>query len=365
MAHGQHTVRAQEHVEEEPCRDFAHARAPVRVLLMVEPCVLAQDALPSPPVVTHKVVQLMVDGVTIARGQCTARAQLHVEEDLSSGPETGRAPTLPQPTEVGTVTVIPGTDLRGTVTLIPAQMMVGGVTTARGQCTARAQLHVEEDLSSGPETGRAPTLPQPTEVGTVTVIPGTDLRGTVTLTSAQLTVAGLTGKSGRMWTSAVSSVVAERRTRTAPGPVPTQARPSVEPTVTESYQNQTIDCNTEECGVDGGWTDWEEWQDVDECSVQCGGGKKDQDRSRTCTNPSPAFGGADCDGESYQNQTIDCNTEECGDRCADDGAFLAHATDEKRFYQCRNGRALRQQCPEGTVYDSENSICDHAINSAP
>ncbi|XP_046575468.1 hemicentin-1-like isoform X3 [Haliotis rubra] len=125
------------------------------------------------------------------------------------------------------------------------------------------------------------------------------------------------------------------------------------------------DCNTHPCPIDGGWTDWEEWQDMDECSVLCGGGKKDQDRSRTCTNPSPAYGGANCDGESYQNQTIRCNTEECGDLCPEDEAtYHAHDTNEKRFYQCSNGVAHRHQCPEGTVYDSETSVCKHAATTA-
>ncbi|XP_067684447.1 coadhesin-like [Haliotis asinina] len=125
------------------------------------------------------------------------------------------------------------------------------------------------------------------------------------------------------------------------------------------------DCNTHPCPIDGGWTDWEEWQDMDDCSVLCGGGKKDQNRSRSCTNPSPAFGGADCDGESYQNRTIVCNTEECGDLCPkDEVTFHAHTTNEKRFYQCSNGVAHRHQCPEGTVYDSVTSVCNHAPKTA-
>ena len=51
--------------------------------------------------------------------------------------------------------------------------------------------------------------------------------------------------------------------------------------------------------VDGGWTEWT-WEDVDECSVMCGGGTKDQERSRECSNPAPQFGGASCAGDDHQ-----------------------------------------------------------------
>ena len=57
--------------------------------------------------------------------------------------------------------------------------------------------------------------------------------------------------------------------------------------------------------VDGGWSDYTEWT---ECSAKCDGGT--QTRSRTCTNPAPADGGADCQGEASEEQ--DCNTQDCG-----------------------------------------------------
>ena len=43
------------------------------------------------------------------------------------------------------------------------------------------------------------------------------------------------------------------------------------------------------------------------CSVTCGGGS--QTRMRSCTNPPPAGGGADCQGSSSQSQS--CNTSAC------------------------------------------------------
>ena len=56
--------------------------------------------------------------------------------------------------------------------------------------------------------------------------------------------------------------------------------------------------------VDGGWTDYENWST---CSVKCGGGIRT--RSRSCTNPAPSYGGADCGGDSEEKET--CNTDLC------------------------------------------------------
>ncbi|KAH9494396.1 Netrin receptor unc5b [Bulinus truncatus] len=52
--------------------------------------------------------------------------------------------------------------------------------------------------------------------------------------------------------------------------------------------------------VNGGWSVWSEWSD---CSATCGKGK--QRRSRTCTEPSPYYGGLPCEGE--QQQSVTCS----------------------------------------------------------
>ena len=48
--------------------------------------------------------------------------------------------------------------------------------------------------------------------------------------------------------------------------------------------------------VNGGWS---VWSDFGQCSVTCGIGLKTQ--HRTCTNPAPAFGGTQCDGDQHQD----------------------------------------------------------------
>ena len=64
-----------------------------------------------------------------------------------------------------------------------------------------------------------------------------------------------------------------------------------------------VDCNHVFISVDGGWSE-PEWS---ECSVTCGGGT--QTSTRTCTNPAPAYGGSDCQGESTETQ--DCFNPPC------------------------------------------------------
>ena len=56
--------------------------------------------------------------------------------------------------------------------------------------------------------------------------------------------------------------------------------------------------------VDGGFS---QWSSYDACSELCGGG--DQERSRSCTNPSPKHGGKDCVGDETESR--DCNTQKC------------------------------------------------------
>jgi len=68
--------------------------------------------------------------------------------------------------------------------------------------------------------------------------------------------------------------------------------------------DQAVDCNTQCCAVDGGWSSWTSYGS---CSKACGGGKKK--RTRSCTNPRPSCGGRSCAGTSSQEAA--CNTHCC------------------------------------------------------
>ncbi|XP_052814163.1 thrombospondin-2-like [Mya arenaria] len=56
--------------------------------------------------------------------------------------------------------------------------------------------------------------------------------------------------------------------------------------------------------VDGGWADWSSWT---QCDVTCEHGR--QLRTRTCTNPEPRDGGADCVGSAHETKV--CVRELC------------------------------------------------------
>jgi len=44
------------------------------------------------------------------------------------------------------------------------------------------------------------------------------------------------------------------------------------------------------------WSQWSQW------ATCCGG--EQQSRMRTCTNPAPSNGGADCDGDDKQKRPV-------------------------------------------------------------
>ena len=63
-------------------------------------------------------------------------------------------------------------------------------------------------------------------------------------------------------------------------------------------------CSYQIISVDGGWSDDDEWS---KCTKRCGTGT--QNRTRTCTNPEPQHGGANCTGDAEESQQ--CNTDPC------------------------------------------------------
>ncbi|XP_013411289.1 uncharacterized protein LOC106174328 isoform X4 [Lingula anatina] len=93
----------------------------------------------------------------------------------------------------------------------------------------------------------------------------------------------------------------QSRTRTCTNPVPQNGGADC---VGDRLQLQQ--CNTQGCPVDGGYSQWSSWGT---CSSTCGGGS--QTRTRTCTNPTPAFNGNDCSGLGPSSETQQCNTQGC------------------------------------------------------
>ncbi|XP_055954275.1 hemicentin-1 isoform X3 [Patella vulgata] len=125
---------------------------------------------------------------------------------------------------------------------------------------------------------------------------------------------------------------------------------------TESTDTET--CNEYPCPVNGGWTDFTEWEEINECDSLCGGGIKEEQRDRTCTNPTPAYGGDDCDGELSQVRNVTCNTELCGNKCPSGHVtYIAHNGNKNRFYQCDNDVARLRDCAVGTMWSQERTVC--------
>ncbi|XP_013398464.1 coadhesin-like [Lingula anatina] len=93
----------------------------------------------------------------------------------------------------------------------------------------------------------------------------------------------------------------QSRTRTCTNPVPQNGGADCVGITLELQQ-----CNTQGCPVDGGYSQWSTWGT---CSSTCGGGS--QTRTRTCTNPTPAFNGNDCSGLGPNSETQQCNTQGC------------------------------------------------------
>lgn len=91
-----------------------------------------------------------------------------------------------------------------------------------------------------------------------------------------------------------------KRTRTCTNPPPSNGGKTCDPRALEEQEK----CNIQPCPVDGGFTEWTNFED---CDKTCGSGV--QRRKRTCTNPSPANGGKQCQGLS--EETRKCNSNPC------------------------------------------------------
>ncbi|CAH1801182.1 unnamed protein product [Owenia fusiformis] len=128
---------------------------------------------------------------------------------------------------------------------------------------------------------------------------GASCSGDLTSTSACNTQCcpvdgGLSSWSSWSVCTAVCGGGQQTQTRTCDNPTPYCSGNSCIGVTTNS-----TDCNTHACPIDGGWSVWANGT----CSASCGPGIETQ--TRTCTDPVPAHGGADCLGESTRNLTCD------------------------------------------------------------
>ncbi|XP_078694769.1 uncharacterized protein LOC144923806 [Branchiostoma floridae x Branchiostoma belcheri] len=100
-------------------------------------------------------------------------------------------------------------------------------------------------------------------------------------------------------------VMTQTRTCTNPEPANGGAQCTREDGTRGLGEDRTEPCNQGACPIDGGWSDW-----VDgDCSVTCGDGVMTQ--TRTCTNPEPANGGAQCTREDGTRGLDEDRTESC------------------------------------------------------
>ncbi|CAC5407899.1 unnamed protein product [Mytilus coruscus] len=67
--------------------------------------------------------------------------------------------------------------------------------------------------------------------------------------------------------------------------------------------------------VNGGWGSYGLWSDWTECSKTCNTGMRSRSRKRSCTNPSPSFGGKNCVGSGIEKTTEICKNFECPSYC--------------------------------------------------
>ncbi|XP_048588220.1 A disintegrin and metalloproteinase with thrombospondin motifs 16-like isoform X2 [Nematostella vectensis] len=120
--------------------------------------------------------------------------------------------------------------------------------------------------------------------------------------------------------------------------------------------------------INGGWSDWP--ADYSTCSYTCGGGV--QWKTRTCTNPKPARGGADCVGSSRGHCRV-CNSVQCPSgsetfreqQCkAKNSGYVPYFDSSKKCrLLCRYGNALYEegQVKDGTRCNSERDNKDVCI----
>ncbi|XP_078681186.1 uncharacterized protein LOC144916075 [Branchiostoma floridae x Branchiostoma belcheri] len=144
--------------------------------------------------------------------------------------------------------------------------------------------------------------------------------------------------------SVTCGVGTETRDRTCTNPAPENSG-----TDCDGPHQETRQCDTGvSCPVDGGWSDWGPWSG---CSVTCGVGTETRDR--TCTNPAPENGGADCDGPDQETQ--ECDT---GVSCPVDGGWSDWGAWSGCSVTCGVGTETRDRTCTNPAPENGGTDCD-------
>ncbi|XP_042148268.1 hemicentin-1 [Ixodes scapularis] len=124
---------------------------------------------------------------------------------------------------------------------------------------------------------------------------------------------------------------------------------------------QTDFCNSNDCPVHGGWSDWSTWG---ECSATCG--RRHRRRFRTCSNPEPSHGGRTCVGTDQDVKR--CAPKPCpdlsnsGDMLGDKKALLELRAKPTAFADsvaCSKGYVLRHGTCEDLNECLDDDRCQH------
>ena len=122
------------------------------------------------------------------------------------------------------------------------------------------------------------------------------------------------------------------------------------------HDSKDVNCSA----INGGWSEFENWQSCDETCH-----KK---RGRSCTNPSPAYGGENCTGDDYETQFCtdkECKNHDCyeiGRYRGNDIILLPMENLNYSFEKCQEECQKLDNCVVFTGYSLSEALILPSIN---